>query len=182
MRFLTSIAAVCALVAAVIVLAFLVLGETRFWRLFGDPDLGAVKIETVQRRTAPNDALACPKEFCISPVDLTTTTYAIPADALRVAFAKVVASEPKVTLVETNDAEMTDRYIQRSAALGFPDTIVVKFLDLPDGRSTLALYSRSRFGESDFGANKARIERWLEKLARHAEAAELASPASPRTG
>jgi uncharacterized protein (DUF1499 family) len=53
--------------------------------------------------------------------------------------------------------------------LGFPDTIVVRFLDLPDGRSTLAIYSRSRFGESDFGVNHARLERWLGKLTRYVE-------------
>lgn len=173
MKIMTTIAAACAFVAAIAVLAFLVLGEARFWSLFGDPDLGAVKIETVQRRTAPNDALACPKELCTARADLIISVYAIPADALRAAFAKVIVSEPKIALVETNDAEMTDRYIQRSAALGFPDTIVVKFLDRPGGQSTLALYSRSRFGLSDFGANRARIERWLEKLASHAKAAEL---------
>ena len=174
MKIVTTIAGACALVAAVVVLAFLGLGEVRFWQLFGDSDLGAVKLETVQRRSSPNDALACPKEFCISRTDLTPAVYAVPTDVLRAAFAKVIESEPKVTIVEKNDAEMTDRYVQRSAALGFPDTIVVKFLDRPGGQSTLALYSRSRFGESDFGANRARIERWLEKLASHAKPA--ASP------
>lgn len=178
MKFVTTIAVVLAL----IVLAFMTLGEARFWSLVGDPDLGTVKIETVQRRTSPNDALACPKEICVSRVDLTPATYAMPAAALRAAFAKVVASEPKVTLVEKNNAEMTDRYIQRSAVLGFPDTIVVKFLDLSDGQSTLALYSRSRFGESDFGANKARIERWLEKLASHAKVADPTAPTSLGAG
>jgi uncharacterized protein (DUF1499 family) len=173
MKIIATIAAVSALIAAVIALAFLVLGEVRFWRLLGDPDLGTVAIETVQRQTSPNDALACPKEFCVSRSDLTTAVYAIPASGLRAAFSNVIASEPKITIVETNDAEMTDRYVQRSATLGFPDTIVVKFLDRPEGQSTLALYSRSRFGESDFGANLARIERWLDKLASHAKIAEL---------
>ncbi|MFN7193418.1 MAG: DUF1499 domain-containing protein [Rhodospirillales bacterium] len=37
----------------------------------------------------------------------------------------------------------------------------------------MALYSRSRFGESDFGVNRARLERWLEKLASHAKAIAL---------
>jgi uncharacterized protein (DUF1499 family) len=70
-----------------------------------------------------------------------------------------------VTSIETNEAALTDRYIQRSERLGFPDTIVVRFIDRPEGQSTLAIYSRSQFGESDFGVNKARIERWLAKLA-----------------
>lgn len=165
MKAVTTVVAVFSLFAALVALAFLGLGEVGFWRLFGDPDLGAVAIETVQRRKLPNDALACPVDFCVARADLTAAAYAIPAAELRAAFTKVVASEPKVTIVEKNDAELTDRYIQRSAILGFPDTIVVRFLDRPGGQSTLALYSRSRFGGSDFGVNRLRIERWLEKLA-----------------
>jgi uncharacterized protein (DUF1499 family) len=173
MKVMATIVAVSALFASFVVLAFLGLGEVRFWGLFGDPDLDAVKIETVQRHKLPNDALACPVDFCVARADLSTTVYAMPAAELRTAFAKVIASEPKVTIVETNDAEMTDRYIQRSAIFGFPDTIVVQFLDRPGSQSTLALYSRSRFGESDFGVNRARLERWLEKLASHAKAIAL---------
>jgi uncharacterized protein (DUF1499 family) len=48
--------------------------------------------------------------------------------------------------------------------MGFPDTVVVRFFKRPGGRSTLALYSRSQLGKSDFGVNRARIARWLEKL------------------
>jgi uncharacterized protein (DUF1499 family) len=59
---------------------------------------------------------------------------------------------------------MTDRYVQRSAVFGFPDTIVVRFLDQPGGTSTVAIYSRSQLGQRDMGVNKARVERWLAKL------------------
>jgi uncharacterized protein (DUF1499 family) len=73
----------------------------------------------------------------------------------------VIASEPRVSVAEANEATLTDRYVQRSERLGFPDTIVVRFLDRMEGRSTLALYSRSRLGKGDFGVNRARIVRWL---------------------
>jgi len=82
-------------------------------------------------------------------------------------FAKVIASEPRVSLAEANDAALTDRYIQRGVHLGFPDTIVVRFLDRADGRSTIALYSRSQDGNGDFGVHRTRIERWLGRLAEH---------------
>ena len=78
--------------------------------------------------------------------------------------AKVIASEPRITAVHIADDALTDRYVQRSALLGFPDTIVVRFLDLPGGTSMVAIYSRSQLGEGDMGVNKARIERWLGKL------------------
>ncbi len=61
---------------------------------------------------------------------------------------------------------------QRSSGWLGSDTIVVQFLDRPDSQSTLAIYSRSQLGESDLGANKARIERWLSRLAEQIQPVE----------
>ncbi len=165
MNILTTIASAVVLVLAVIVVAFYALGADRFWRFAGEPDLGPVVFETLQRRTSPNDALACPPGFCKALIDVATPLYGLPARDLRAAFVKVIASEPRVANVDSNDATLTDRYVFRSPTMGYPDTVVVRFIEQPDGRSTLAMYSRSQFGHSDLGANKARITRLLAKLA-----------------
>jgi uncharacterized protein (DUF1499 family) len=156
-----------AAIAALAVAAFLVAGAERFWRLFGEPDLGPVSFEQLERRPTPNDSLACPSDLCKARIDIATRLYPVTARELRLEFANVIASEPRVSVAEADEAALTDRYIQRTEHLGFPDTIVVRFLDRPDGRSTIALYSRSQLGKSDFGVNRARIERWLNKLARY---------------
>ena len=90
--------------------------------------------------------------------------FSVSAGDLQLAFSNVIASEERVTKVEATDRDRTERYIQRSRLMGFPDTIVVRFFERPGGLSTLALYSRSQLGKSDFGVNRARIARWLEKL------------------
>jgi len=94
--------------------------------------------------------------------------YAVDARALRAAMAAVIATEPNITRVHWDEASGTERYVQRSERLGFPDTIIVRYLDEPDSRSSIAIYSRSQIGRSDLGANKARIERWLTKLGQKA--------------
>ncbi|MDZ4841313.1 MAG: DUF1499 domain-containing protein [Hyphomicrobium aestuarii] len=165
MNILTTIASAVVLGVALIVVAFYALGADRFWRFAGDPDLGPVVFETLQRRTSPNDALACPPGFCKALIDVATPVYGLPARDLRAAFVKVIASEPRVSNVDSNDATLTDRYVFRSLTMGYPDTVVVRFIDQPDGRSTLAIYSRSQLGRSDLGANKAHITRLLAKLA-----------------
>lgn len=167
MKILSTLGVGLIILSAVVVIAFMAMGAERFWRLFGDADLGPVSFEQLQRRTSPNDALACPEGACPARADIITARYLASARELRAALAKVIASEPRVTTVDLDEATLTDRYVQRSERLGFPDTIVVRFYDRPDGQSTLAIYSRSKLGHSDLGANRARIERWLAKLAGH---------------
>jgi uncharacterized protein (DUF1499 family) len=154
------------LLTAAGVAGFLIAGPDRVWSLFGPADLGPVAFETLQRRSTPNDALACPPNVCGAKADIVPPIYAVGAADLARAFDKAVASEPRLTLVATSDQGASRRYIQRSRLLGFPDTIVVRFFERAGGHSTLALYSRSQLGKGDLGVNRARIERWLAEIGR----------------
>ena len=55
-------------------------------------------------------------------------------------------------------------YVVHTAVLGFPDIVTVEFVALGSDRSSIALYSRSRYGRSDFGKNRRRVEHWLSQL------------------
>ena len=57
--------------------------------------------------------------------------------------------------------------VQRTALLRFPDYIDVAIQPAPGGNgdgSTIAIYSRSRFGYSDLGVNRKRVEDWMAAL------------------
>ena len=172
MHFWSTVLAVAAAAAIAILAAFFIAGPERIWALFGPADLGPVNFETLKRRTSPNDLLACPQNICIAKSDLASPIFAVSAPELQKAFAKVIASEPSVEQVASDDSGFTRRYVQRTKIMRFPDTIVVRFIDLGDGRSTIALYSRSQLGESDFGVNHARIERWLEQTVERSSGCE----------
>lgn len=172
MRLRRRLVTVPLLIIAALIAAFFLAGPERVWALFGPPDLGPVEFETLARRTTPNDALACPPGICKVASDVTPPEYGVGAAELRLAFGKMIAAEPRIANVATDTAALTDRYIQRSALMRYPDTIVVRFFDRPEGRSTLALYSRSQLGHGDMGVNRARIERWLAKLADYAPVVE----------
>jgi len=174
MHFWSSVLVVVAAAAIAVLAAFFIVGPERIWALFGPADLGPVTFETLKRRSSPNDSLACPPNICTAKSDVTPPVFALSAPELARVFAKVIASEPTVEQVALDDGGLTQRYVQRTKIMRFPDTIVVRFIDLGDGRSTIALYSRSQLGESDFGVNRARIERWLEKLSREAPAVKTA--------
>ena len=144
---------------------FWIAGPERIWELFGPADLGDVEFETLRRRTSPNDALSCPSSLCSADSDLLPPVFPVDPVDLRKAMRKALMSERRLTLVDVKDDPPTDRYVQRSEKLHFPDTIVIRYLELGPSRSTLAIYSRSQLGRKDFGINLARIERWIRKLA-----------------
>lgn len=157
---------------AIVTGLFLVVGPVKVWTWLGPADLGPVAFETLQRRKSSNDALACPPGLCKAKVDVTAPLYKGSAKELRAAFAKVMDLEQRTVRSDTNDATLTDRYVQRSKLMQYPDTLNVQFFDRPNGRSTLALYSRSQVGESDLGVNRQRIDRLLRTLAAEAELTE----------
>jgi uncharacterized protein (DUF1499 family) len=137
--------------------------------IFGSPDLGAVDFETFTRSGKPNTALACPPGFCRNAsADFDPGVYAMPDEALREAFTRYVLDQPSVIPVYRHaqpGLPTQDRYVQRSARMQFPDTIDVRFIALSDTTSTLAIYSRSQIGHSDFGVNLARIKAWTDRKA-----------------
>lgn len=157
-----------AVIVLVAIAVFFVAGPEKIWSLAGSPDLGPVDFETLTRRKSPNDSLACPAGTCLAKSDMVPPIFAVGAPELQKALAKVLASEPRLEPVARDESGFTQRYVQRSRVMKFPDTIVVKLIDLGEGRSTLALYSRSQLGESDLGVNRARIARWLDKLTKEA--------------
>jgi uncharacterized protein (DUF1499 family) len=134
----------------------------------GPPDLGAVDFETFTRSAKPNNALACPPDLCRNAkLDFTLPIYQMSDDDLRAAFMKKVLAEPDVTLVYRSTQAgrpVQDRYIQRTRLMRFPDTIDVRFIALGNDTATMAIYSRSQIGHSDFGVNAARIKRWVDGL------------------
>jgi uncharacterized protein (DUF1499 family) len=153
---------------AIVTGLFLIVGPVKIWTWLGPADLGPVAFETLQRRKSANDALACPPGLCTAKVDVPSPVYNGSAKELRTAFAKVIAAEPQIERVHANDEKLTDRYVQRSKLMQYPDTLVAQFFDRPNGRATLALYSRSQVGESDLGVNRQRIDRLLLNLAKEA--------------
>ena len=158
------VTSVIAAIVAALGGVFLLLGPERIWTLFGPADLGPVMFESLRRRDRPNDALACPPDLCPAKIDIVPPEFTVAPSVLREAFARAILPERRLTLVDIDDRMSTDRYVQRSEKMRFPDTIVVRFLERPDGRSTIAIYSRSQLGYADMGVNLRRIERWLEKL------------------
>ena len=112
----------------------------------------------------PNAALACPPGYCSVAGAVTSPEFAVPAAILYRDYVQLLAAAPRVVTVV---AEPPRRLvaIQHSAFLRFPDIVSAEFVALGADRSSLALYSRARYGRYDFGVNRRRVATWLARLA-----------------
>ncbi|WP_187278784.1 DUF1499 domain-containing protein [Methylobacterium sp. WL12] len=137
-------------------------GIEDLWLLFGAPDRGAVDFATLMRR--PGDALACPPGQCRAASDRVPPVLPVPGDRLRAIVAQVAAEEPRTELAFQARWAEEDRYVVRSEWLRLPDTVAVAIVGAGEGRSTLVLYACPQFGVLDAGGNRARLERWLDRI------------------
>lgn len=77
----------------------------------------------------------------------------------------VAMSEPRVSRLAGRVEDGFVTYVARSRLFGFPDYVSVRTMPAGEGRSTLAIFSRQRFGLEDMGVNDARVRRWISRLA-----------------
>lgn len=84
------------------------------------------------------------------------------ADVLR-AVDSVARQTERTQLVAGSVGEGLMTYETRSALMGYPDYTTVTVVDGPDG-PLLVILGRARFGSSDMGVNRERVEVWLAQL------------------
>ena len=118
-----------------------------------------MQLAGLQRPASPNTALAAPAGFLPTP-DIVTRTYAVPPDRLYAAIRGVAEAQPRTFLAATYNDRRQVHYVVRSAVLNFPDLVTAEV----DADSTLILWSRSVYGESDLGVNAKRLTAWLAAL------------------
>jgi len=111
------------------------------------------------RPSTPNTALAAPAGFSPTP-DIVTRRYDVSPDVLYAALKRVALAQPRTYLHVAYDDRREAHFVARSQLMNFPDLIAAHIA--PD--STLVLWSRSVYGQSDLGVNRRRLTVWLAAL------------------
>lgn len=125
----------------------------------------ATDFKTLKLKGRDNKYLLLPEGFAGGDKpDATSPAFAISAAALANRAKDLWAKQARTELVRDIDSNLQFELVQRSAVFKFPDYVAIQAIDLGGGKAALAIYSRSKYGRSDFGVNKARIEAWLVLL------------------
>jgi len=121
-------------------------------------DIGPVDWATLTRHATPNDALICPAAHCPhAKPDTEPKVYPVAADQLLARVKQIALAESDTKEVPCGPhRDRTARFVQYTRLMRYPDTIDVEVLPADEGRSTLAVYSRSLVGRKDFGVNHQR--------------------------
>jgi uncharacterized protein (DUF1499 family) len=91
--------------------------------------------------------------------------FDIPAIELINAFEQYTNQVARTKVLKRDDSEgYLVTYISRSMVMGFPDFISVKIVETSPTTSQIKMISRSRFGYSDLGVNRARVKLWIAAL------------------
>ena len=111
---------------------------------------------------SPNAAFAAPPGFAV-PAQLVTPLYPVPPERLFETMKALAVTFPRTWLLADWPELLQAQWVERSALLGFPDLIVAQAVPR-EGGSGLLLFSRSRYGWSDMGVNRRRVESWIAGL------------------
>jgi uncharacterized protein (DUF1499 family) len=134
-------------------------------RAFGPIDRAPVDFSTLELKVSPNQYLVCPRELCVAQPHAPSPVFDASLEELRAAWFRVIERQPRVTLLSSDSNEDQYEYEALTPVIHFPDTVTVRLLPANEGRSTVAIYSRSHYGYGDLGVNRRRIQGWLEELA-----------------
>ncbi|SNR42126.1 DUF1499 domain-containing protein [Puniceibacterium sediminis] len=75
------------------------------------------------------------------------------------ALDRTILATPRTELLAGSVDEGRITYVTRSQWMAFPDYTTVQ-----QNEDQVEIYARARFGQSDMGVNKARVEGWLEQI------------------
>lgn len=156
------------LVFLAVVLGIVLLGYATYFMVSTvrhDPQEWHVDPLTVIHCATPNCFRMAPEAATAEPIDAFAPVYGKRALEMARAFHEFALTQRATQHVAGVADGLHLTYVQRSHRLKLPDYVSVTFIDLPDDRSTVAVYSRSRFGYGDLGVNAARVRQWMSGLA-----------------
>ena len=122
-----------------------------------------IHFKSLKRPPKPNTCLVAPENFCLaSEPDFEAPVLAMTGRGLFSKLNEIVAAERRWGRVETDAETLRIKFVATTGLMRFKDDVDIEIIPLEAGQATLAIYSRSRVGYSDLGANRKRVNRLIQ--------------------
>ncbi|MCG8491810.1 MAG: DUF1499 domain-containing protein [Sneathiellales bacterium] len=143
---------------------FTPIGEIPLKTLFQVGNIEKTDFKSLRLTENPNQYLVCNSHLCSASFHVESPKFSIPVERLKTLLEKVLSEQKDLEPQQEMNADLYQDLVQRTRLVRYPDVITVQLQELGPNSSTLAIYSRSVYGRSDFGVNKDRIDAWLARL------------------
>lgn len=112
----------------------------------------------------PNYYLMCPEQVtpkCSVEPHEASPVFDVPAHVLIKLWREVIDHRQRVTLMTSYPLRWQYHYKETSLIFRLPAEIVVQFVENTAKKSSVIIFSRSKYGYTDFGVNQERTHEWL---------------------
>ena len=124
-----------------------------------------INFKSVKRPPKPNTCLAAPDNYTLaSDADFAPPVFEQSAEDLFKKISDIISAERSWGRLEKDAAQRKLKFVATTGLMRFKDDVDIEIIPLEDGRSTLAVYSRSRVGYSDLGANRKRVNNLIGRV------------------
>ena len=114
-------------------------------------------LKTIKRRNSPNNYLVGPATFFATAQPDQTALSDAPARDLYAAVVEFAKGQRSWDIIASDPDGRRLKMVATTSLLRFKDDVDIEILEVETG-SAPVIYSRSRVGYSDLGANRKRVE------------------------
>ena len=124
-----------------------------------------ISFKSLKRPPKPNTCLVAPENFCLAAEpDFAPPIVAMTARGLYSRMSELIASERRWGKLEADPDQLRIKFVATTGLMRFKDDVDIEVIPVEDGKATFAIYSRSRVGYSDLGANRKRVSDLIQRV------------------
>jgi len=121
--------------------------------------------KSLKRPPKPNTCLAAPDNHCLAAEpDFAPPILAMTGRGLHSKLSEIIAAERRWGQVKTDPETLRIKFVATTGLMRFKDDVDIEIIPVDQGKSTMAIYSRSRVGYSDLGANRKRVNDLIRRV------------------
>jgi uncharacterized protein (DUF1499 family) len=124
-----------------------------------------ISFKSLKRPPKPNTCLVAPENYCLAAEpDFAPPVVPLTGRGLYSRLSEVIASERSWGKLEADPEQLRIKFVATTGLMRFKDDVDIEVIPLEDGKATFAIYSRSRLGYSDLGANRKRVSDLIRRV------------------
>lgn len=124
-----------------------------------------IDFKTLRLHSKPNQFLIAPEGFCeLARVNEFAEIFGQPVVQLQDRLLQIILETARVVETDRDEARRQFAFVATTALMRFKDDVNVQLIEMGPEQSSFAIYSRSRVGYGDMGANRERVMAWVEQL------------------